>query len=109
MPWYELKLFVAHVSGVSMDALHVIVGILVHLAAAAALRSEISRWRPWLLLLGLELANEAGDLFAERWPHPGMQLGEGTKDLLLTMLMPTLLMLGARYRPSLFSAATPSE
>jgi hypothetical protein len=107
--WYQVKLFVAHASGFSMDALHVIAGVALQLLVAGLWRISVASWRPWLVLLGLELLNEAADLALERWPHPGMQLGEAANDLVLTMALPTALMLAARYRPSLFSAARPLE
>ena len=109
MIWYQIKLFVAHASGSSMDSLHVIAGVAIQLLVAAAWRIPVAGWRPWLAVLGLGLLNEAADLALERWPHPGMQMGEAANDLLLTMALPTALMLAARYRPSLFSAARPSE
>jgi hypothetical protein len=44
------------------------------------------------------------DLWIEQWPDPGQQYGEGAKDLLLTMAVPTMTMLAARARPDLFRA-----
>lgn len=92
-----------------MDALHVIVGVLLQLVAAALFRTVLARWLPWLAVFGLALLNESMDLAVERWPHLGMQLGEGSKDLLLTMALPTLLMLSARYCPTLITEARRSE
>ncbi len=106
---YELKLFAAHATGVSMDALHVLAGVALQLLAALALRTSLASWRPWSVVLALELLNEALDLTVERWPHPGMQWGEGIKDVLLTLLLPTLLLLIARRRPVLLGATRPRE
>ena len=102
--WFELKAFAERASGVPMDTMHVIAGVLLQLLFARLLRVSLVRWTPWLLVLALEIANEAYDLWVERWPQIGMQLGEGAKDLLLTMALPTLLMVAARLRPSLFTA-----
>jgi hypothetical protein len=107
--WYQIKLFVAHASGSSMDSLHVIAGVAVQLLVAGLWRISVASWRAWSAVLGLALLNEAADLALERWPHPGMQMGEAANDLLLTMALPTALMLAARYRPSLFSGARRSE
>ena len=52
-------------------------------------------------MFALELANEANDLRVEQWPQPGMQYGEGAKDIILTMALPLLLFLVARKRPKL--------
>ena len=106
MFWYQVKLFAMHVSGVSMDALHILVGSVLLILAAIVTRTTLASPRPWLIVLVLELANEANDLIVERWPEPAMQYGEGAKDLLLTMLMPTLLLILVRLCPGLFASST---
>jgi hypothetical protein len=97
--WYQVKLFVEHASGISMDALHIVVGFILFLLAARLLRSGIASPLPWLALLLLELLNEAYDLRVELWPNLGSQLGEGAKDILLTMALPTLMLMTARFMP----------
>jgi|KBSSwiStaDraftv2_1062776.scaffolds.fasta_scaffold3700808_2 hypothetical protein len=99
--WYQVKLFLEHASGFSMDALHVIVGVVVQLAVAFLLRTSVARPLPLLAVLVLELINEASDFRVEIWPQPGMQFGESAKDVILTMTIPTLIFLVARYRPKL--------
>ena len=101
--WWELKQLVEQSTGFSMDALHVVAGVAVQLFAAALLRSTVARWVPWLIVLALELLNEISDFTIERWPDLQMQLGESVKDVLLTMALPTLLLLAARIRPALFA------
>jgi hypothetical protein len=101
LDWYQVKLFLERASGFSMDALHVIAGVGLQLIIARLLRSSLARPAPLLCVLGLELFNEANDFRVEIWPQPGMQWGESAKDVLLTMLVPTLLFLVARYRPKL--------
>jgi hypothetical protein len=98
--WYQVKLFLEHASGISMDALHILVGFVLFLLAARLLRTGVASGLPWLMLLVLELGNEAYDLHVELWPNLGGQLGEGAKDILLTMAMPTLLVVVARWRPN---------
>lgn len=97
--WYELKLFLEHASGVSMDALHILVGFAAFLLAAVLLRKSLASRLPWFAVMILEIANEAYDLHVETWPDLAMQLGEGAKDLMLTMALPTVVMLVARWRP----------
>lgn len=99
--WYQVKLFLEHASGFSMDALHVIVGVVVQFAVALLFRTSIARPLPLLAVLVLELVNEASDFRVEIWPQPGMQFGESAKDVILTITIPTLIFLVARYRPKL--------
>jgi len=103
--WHQGKLFVEHAVHVSHDSLHVIVGILIWVVAALLSRRTLTSWIPWLWVLAFILWNETVDLWMEHWPDPGMQYGEGAKDVALTMLMPTLLMFAARARPDLFRKA----
>lgn len=101
--WYEVKQFVEHATGWPMDTLHVMIGVILQLLVAALTRRSLRDRGPWLTVLVLELANEAYDLWVERWPSLGMQLGEGMRDVLGTMLLPTLLWWIARRRPRLLS------
>ena len=87
-----------------MDALHVVLGVLLQLAGAALFRRTLADWSPWLFVAGLLLINEAHDLWVEQWPERGMQYGEGAKDVLLTLLVPTLLLWLARKRSPLLGA-----
>lgn len=103
--WHQGKLFIEHSVSIGHDSLHVIAGVVLLLALALITRRPISAWRPWFWLLALTLWNETVDLWVEVWPDPGQQYGEGAKDILLTMLLPTLLVMAARYRPDLFRAA----
>ena len=101
LDWYQFKLFAQHMSGVSMDALHVVVGVVLHLLVALLFKSSLSRPLPLLAVLAFALLNEANDFRIEIWPDPGMQLGEAAKDIALTMVVPLLLFLVARRRPRL--------
>lgn len=101
--WYEFKELVRHGLGWPMDTLHVMGGVLLQLALAALLRTSLASKWPWLIVLGLEVANEAYDLWFERWPSLGMQMGEGLRDVIGTMLLPTVLLWTARARPRLLA------
>lgn len=100
--WHEGKLFIEHSLTISHDTLHMIVGMLVWLGLALLLRRPVSSWKPWLWTFALILWNETVDLWVEQWPDPGMQYGESAKDLLLTMIVPTVLLFAIRLRPGLF-------
>lgn len=102
--WHQGKLFAEHSLSVEHDALHVIVGLLAWIGIALLSRRPLSSPRPLLWLIALILWNETVDLWVEQWPDLGMQLGEGFKDLILTILLPGLLMVLIRWRPQLFGA-----
>ena len=101
--WAQLKDAAELVSGWPPTALHILLGVTGQLLFAALLRTSLADIRPWGVILVLELLNEALDLQVERWPNFVQQLGEGASDLLATMLLPTLLLLLARYRPGLLA------
>lgn len=101
--WYQVKLYIEHASGISMDGLHILTGFAIFLIAALALKRSVASALPWFATFVLELGNEAYDLHVELWPDPGSQLGEGAKDIILTMALPTLLLVVARWRPELLA------
>ena len=102
--WHQGKLFIEHAVTISHDSLHVIVGVLLWLVFGLILRRPLSSWLPWLWIFAVILWNETVDLWVERWPDLAMQYGESAKDLLLTMILPTLVMILVRSMPRLFSA-----
>src|SRR5215211_4010417 len=99
-------MLIEHSVAFSPDALHVLVGAAGLMLASLLLDRPLSSWWPWLLVLLATLLNEAGDVLAERWPSWGMQAGEGARDVLLTMSVPTLLLIGLRISPERFVGAT---
>jgi hypothetical protein len=87
----------------SMDALHVIAGVVLLFAVAFVCRTSVTRRLPILVVLFAAILNEASDFRAEIWPEFAMQAGESAKDLVLTLAVPALIFLVARYRPKLFA------
>jgi hypothetical protein len=102
--WLEIKTLMEHASGWPTDTLHVIGGVVLQLAAALLLRRSVADWRPWAIVLLLQLGNEAHDLWVEQWPSLGSQLGEGLRDVVATMLVPSLLLVVARRCPDVLAA-----
>jgi hypothetical protein len=100
--WHQAKLFIEHSVSFSQDSIHILAGVMLWIAFALLLRRSLMSWMPWLWLFAFILWNETVDLWVERWPDPGQQYGEGAKDLVLTMALPTLLMWAMRVRPDLF-------
>jgi hypothetical protein len=100
--WAGVKLYIETNFGSYNNLFHVILGPIVQILAALVLRKSVQQFHPWLVVLALELLNEAHDLVSEVWPTRYMQYGEGLKDIILTMLIPTIILLATRNFPHRF-------
>jgi hypothetical protein len=98
---FAAKTAIEHSTSFSNDALHVIAGLLLQLLAALVLRSSLRSVGPWLMVLGLALANELNDLHVQGWPDRPAHWGESGMDIILILLLPTVLLIVARMRPNL--------
>jgi hypothetical protein len=96
--WAQVKLELGEALGLSTDVLHLHAGMLVLCFAALVLRRSPLDWRPWLVLLVLECANELADLMLEGMGSTEATLGAGLHDLVNTMFAPTLLLLVGRWQ-----------
>ena len=105
MDWHQIKVWISGTSGLDMDSLHVHVGVLAQVAIAFVLRRRLSSVWPWLAVAAAVLANEAYDYHYEVWPTRREQLLESVKDVWNTLLLPSVLLLLARFAPGLFVAA----
>lgn len=98
MDWATIKTAITVDTGLSRDALHVLVGVSLYLLLAAVLPRRASPWLAWLLVLVAVVANEWADYLHETWPG---QWRETLKDMLTTMSIPTLLLIVGRFAPHL--------
>lgn len=101
MQWTHFKDYLAQVTDLDQDALHIYAAVLIQLAAAVLLRRSLASVWPWLTVWAVLIVNEALDLFL-----PGGRIGQwqivGTiQDSWNTMAIPTLLWLLAYHAPSL--------
>jgi hypothetical protein len=101
MDWHHIKDWIEHAVGLNMDALHVYAGVSIQLGAAIVLRKSLKSPWPWLVVFGVEFANEVYDYTYEVWPDRDIQFAEGLRDMWNTMVLPTLFLLLARYAPRL--------
>ncbi len=103
MLWLSLKSSLADLT-VHKDALHIYAALVVQVAAALLTRRPLSSMIPWLAVFAAELANEALDLLFEKEPYIHQWQVDGSiHDLLNTMVLPTVLLLLARYVPTVFA------
>lgn len=99
---FTAKMAVERSIAFSDDALHIVCGVFLQLGFAFVFRTSLMSWGPWLFVLVLELINEVNDLYMNAWAN---SWGESLKDLMLTMLLPTLLLLIARNQAALVDKA----
>jgi hypothetical protein len=111
MDWHHLKDWLEHATGLDMDALHVHAGVLLQILAALVLRRPLRSPWPWLVVLGAETINEIYDYTYEIWPgaERQIQLAEGVRDLWNTMVIPSAILLLARYAPALIVGQSPAR
>lgn len=91
--WTQDKIALSVWTGIAPDALHVIGGLAVMLAAAIVLRRPPWHWQPWLAVLIVESVNEVYDLLQTHDPNDEGNIPASLHDMWLTMLWPTVILL----------------
>lgn len=111
MDWEQVKSAISVWTELERDALHIYAAILLQIASAALLRRSLASPLPWLAVLAAALANEALDMrrdgLFEEWERAA-----ALHDLWNSMLVPTVLLLLARFAPRLLTrrpAPPPSQ
>lgn len=94
----SFKTALSETVGLSKDALHVHLGLVVFLAAVVVLRTTLGNWIPWIVLLAFEVFNEVVDLLHEHDGVRALDFLEAAKDIVNTMFWPTLVVVFARHR-----------
>ena len=97
MDYTYLKDFISYYTGLEKDALHIHVALFLYLLVLVVFRRSRRSFLPWLVVFGIELANEAHDLWLNWTGGPAWAIGESVKDLWNTMLWPTVLYVIGRY------------
>jgi hypothetical protein len=93
--WGQEKTWLSQVLGLSPDALHVHVSILVMLAAAVVWRRRMDRLLPWVTVFVLEIVNELLDLSAP--PNGESNVQASLHDIYNTMFLPTVILVCLRF------------
>jgi hypothetical protein len=102
MDWYSIKMLVVGQTDLGRDALHIFFGVAGQILVAAIVGRSLAHPVPWIAVLIAELVNEffdlnEGDVWGDRPMWPG-----SVRDLVVTMTLPTLLLVLVRYAPGLF-------
>jgi hypothetical protein len=84
------------------DWLHLAIGPVIFVAAAIVLPKKGSVWHPWLAVVALAVLNELVDLTMDQSPNRTSAYVESATDFLLTIAIPTLLLIFARHFPTLY-------
>jgi hypothetical protein len=93
--WGALKRDVELFLGLSPDAMHIHMSVVIFVAWTLILRTRYEDWRPWLLTFLVECANEAIDM-SQPGGSPEANWDATRHDLINTMIAPTIIMIGAR-------------
>ena len=97
MSWIEFKDIIEQYSGLERDALHIHGALLLYVLAMFAFRQSRRSRFPWLVVLAVEMLNEAFDLRHQYRSDGVLEWSSSAKDLWNTMLWPTVLLLVGRY------------
>lgn len=106
--WGGWKFAAEQFLGLTADALHVHVGVLLLLGYALATRRRLYHWLPWLLVVATELVNEVIDL---NQPAGSVEnnMPASVHDVLNTMFLPTVIVLLLRWRNQSFLRPEPHD
>lgn len=95
------KLAVVTATGLSKDALHVYVGLIVWLASAAVVRRPVRSLLPLGVVLAVAVLGEAWDANGDIATLRHWRIGDSVHDVVNTVFWPTVLWLLARFTKTL--------
>jgi hypothetical protein len=91
------KLEVVATLGLSKDALHIYVGLLIFFASAAILRKSLRSFLPLVIVLAIAMLAEAFDARDDIADLGHWRVSASIHDILNTMFWPTILCVLSRY------------
>ena len=98
MYWYmDLKTQVVAATGLSMDALHIHIGMAAFVIACFVLRRKAGDLAPFLLVMLLAIAGEVLDLQGQLSRELPLDMGESVHDIVNTTAIPFIVSLLARF------------
>jgi len=109
LEWQTAKEAIRNHANLSQDALHIYAALLIFIAACLVFRWKPRDWKPWLLVFAVQCLNEYFDMRNSIADDGVIYVWGNLKDMLNTMIAPTLLMLAARYSQMFGSEASAEE
>ena len=111
MDWFEIKNWLETATGLDRDSLHIYAGVGVQLFVALFLRRSLASPVPWFFVVAAALINEYYDYSLVPEPLHGEQMYfEGAvTDIWNTLLLPSLLLVIARFWPRWLTGAPVQE
>lgn len=104
-----LKDFVRYSTGLPDPALHALIGLAAYLLAAALFRRSFRSLAPWLVALGLQMVNETADMVRDISVYGDIDVRGTLYDTVITMFLPTLILIIARLRTREATARSEAE
>lgn len=93
----QTKLAIVEHLGLAKDALHIYVAVIVFFGSCVLFKWKAGQWKPWLLVLAIALLGEAWDIRDTLVYNDKVWLAASWKDIWNTLLVPTVLMILARF------------
>jgi len=97
LEWEKVKGWLSSSTGLTHHDFHLLLGVLLTLAFTRLLRLPLGAWTPLLIVLGLELINEASDFtryYIDSYPSTPEPM---LLDIAITILPPLAIVLAARW------------
>lgn len=95
--WQDTKTALADHAELSRDALHIYAALIIFLAACWLFKWNAGRWKPWALVLLAQCINEYFDMKNMLADDGVIWIWGSIKDTVNTMILPTFLVIAARY------------
>ncbi len=96
-PFQQAKLAIVENAGLAKDALHIYVAVIVFFGACLVFGWKSRQWKPWLAVLVVSLTGEIWDMHGSYLHNGDVWVAHGLKDVVNSMVVPTVLVLASRY------------
>lgn len=101
MEWLEIKIWLESSTGLDRDALHIYGAVIIQFFFAFVFRKGLASLWPWIAVFIVAATNEYFDYQGVGESEASMHIyqAEAYKDMWNTMLIPSILLLIARFWP----------